>query len=1012
MKKTILTLLIIILIILILAPFLGYLYINKILLPKRIKPQLIKIIRETTDANATIDEMFLTPAGNIIFKNFRLSALDSDKQIFLFGQLLLKTDYKRLLLVITRKHPAILLNAGLSGLRINAEDLEVSGELNLTAKISPNFADWTSSDYEGILTLSEFAIKNIPKINSLKNIGGKISFNKNKILSEDLRGFIAGIIPLTLDISVEDYLKDPNITLQLNTLDLNIACNLLKTQNNILLNKLTARLGASMLTIHGTIKNITSPEVYLTANLDANLNTLSALPLGQDYLQNINLSGQVKAEGTLSGPLSNLDQLKLSLLFSSSNITIDKFLLEDIKISALIKDKKLTIDEVSANIFNGKLSGTAGIDLTAKLLPYAVNLSIASFEISNFTPKTNANTNDLTGKLNADLKITGNISQLDKINIISNFLLDKIYYNAHPLPELLVNADVILKGDELEIKNFTAQQSETKIALKGEIKNLTQSCNARLAANINLPLNDLDNLPEDFNKSIRPLQLAGKINSDLEILGFLKNPKLLIINAKTTSAQIKIMQHELNNFALDTELKNFILNVTKCSAAFYDGDLVTRLSIDLNNKALPLEGTLSLKGINIKSYREQNSPPQSELSGDLSAELIFKGTVLPKQDLTLQCAINAPDLAYKNTSIPAVNIDTRLELKNNLLRIETLTVKSDDLIIDAQGQIPDILNPNAEISTRLTLPLELLAQFLPAPAGQSPLTLNGTINGTADISLPIGDPLMISLNAHLLSPQITINQILLSNLSTDIHMQEKLLKIAPLDFVIAKGKTNAAFSASFTADSFPYTLNVKLENLDLNQLIQQVNPATKQLSGIINATANLTGRGPDQNNIQGNVAINLADAQLYNIDLFKIIGALIGVQSLDRFDVTRGQATFKIANSVAETNDLVISGEELGFSAIGTIGFNQQVDMLASIKAPPGIASIIPKNLLDIYLTDVNGNLFTKVKITGLITNPAVGLTIDKQHLENVIEKTIKNKIEDKLKGAIFKNLPILPRAK
>ncbi|WP_111709675.1 AsmA-like C-terminal region-containing protein [Lutibacter citreus] len=247
---------------------------------------------------------------------------------------------------------------------------------------------------------------------------------------------------------------------------------------SVQLNNFEAKTGKSDLKMNGTIENLigfvlNNEDIKGDFNLNSNT---------------FNLNDFMDAETNEKTPQNtNKEQLKIpsfldcTINATASNVIYDNLTLKNVKGILVIKDEKADLKNLSSDIFNGNIIMNGNVSTKTKTPTFAFNMDIKNFDIAqSFTQLELFNAlapiaKILNGKLNSDLKFSGNLNDdltpnLATIsgNALSELLTSKnTFKNSKALSLLGSNLDFINLNDiDLEKIKTSISFENGKVSIK------------------------------------------------------------------------------------------------------------------------------------------------------------------------------------------------------------------------------------------------------------------------------------------------------------------------------------------------------------------------------------------------------------------------------------------------------------------------------------------------------------------------------------------------------------------
>lgn len=177
------------------------------------------------------------------------------------------------------------------------------------------------------------------------------------------------------------------------------------------LQKFEAKTGKSDININGVLENFYG-YMFNNQNLKGNFNMSSNQLAVSDFMTT---ETPAKDDQKPSEAMKIPAFLDVTLNAKANTVLYDNLTLKDVSGKLIIKDEKVTLDNVKTNIFGGQIGLNGNVSTKTTVPTFAMNLDLKSVNISetftqldmmkNIAPIANV----INGKLNSTIKLSGNL---------------------------------------------------------------------------------------------------------------------------------------------------------------------------------------------------------------------------------------------------------------------------------------------------------------------------------------------------------------------------------------------------------------------------------------------------------------------------------------------------------------------------------------------------------------------------------------------------------------------------
>ena len=272
----------------------------------------------------------------------------------------------------------------------------------------------------------------------------------------------------------------------------------------------------------------------------------------------------------------------------------------------------------------------------------------------------------------------------------------------------------------------------------------------------------------------------------------------------------------------------------------------------------------------------------------------------------------------------------------------------------------------------------------PTPANSKPQPAGKQKSGPAPAKQPsVVDTLT---GAGTLSAKtIKAQDIVLTNVQTDVKLNKGVIELQPLSADLFGGKGNGALTLDVRPATPLCSLNAKLAGVDTNSLLSAVSSVKNTLYGTLAADANvnfaLTSSAELARTLNGTLGFNVTNGELKNVNILNEIskvGKFVGAapaQNGSGTKLSKLSGTFDIRNGVATTNNLVATLSEGSLAANGSLNLaNQGINMHVNAVLAGGTSKAVGGTNIGGYLSTAlannKGELVIPAIVTGTLAHP------------------------------------------
>ncbi|MFH1753878.1 MAG: AsmA-like C-terminal region-containing protein, partial [Candidatus Omnitrophota bacterium] len=369
------------------------------------------------------------------------------------------------------------------------------------------------------------------------------------------------------------------------------------------------------------------------------------------------------------------------------------------------------------------------------------------------------------------------------------------------------------------------------------------------------------------------------------------------------------------------------------------------------------------------------------------------GIVYMLEGALTELDIDEPECSLSLSS-ENINVDGKLIIKEDLIKIERVSGKIGSSPIKIMGDVKDISSsPSANLYCEARLELSDLARFASGPgltggsfepAGQCVIAAfyNGSLKNISEAEAD----LKISSN------EIAFGDIRLDDLYIDLKMREGLIKSHRLTMRPYTGLLSGTFQLDANDTAKPFSAEFALKDADLKGLSDDIKLKDNRFSGLLSSKFSIGGSLVSTDSMQGDGWITITDGWLWELPLLGGVTKLLRMPNLKTIVFQEAAGNFSIKNNRLSTDDLTFYGENVNIRGQGYLDFDGNLDFVLDTDIKQGLAEgdSDRAKITNILLSQA-GNYFGRVKVGGTLKDPEYKLA----------PKPVKELFDKKIRGLL-----------
>ncbi len=421
-------------------------------------------------------------------------------------------------------------------------------------------------------------------------------------------------------------------------------------------------------------------------------------------------------------------------------------------------------------------------------------------------------------------------------------------------------------------------------------------------------------------------------------------------------------------------------------------------SVDLNTESESVALStvqLALLGLDISAEVEPFS-----YAGDITPVAAIQVDAFSLRNLMQRLDIEAPETTDP-TALGKVTIDATAKVTSTAIALTDLTMVLDDTTFAGELSIPQGSDDIYRI--------DLSADSIDLDRYMAPVVEGSASNDSAEVPVEIPVEMIRLMNArgNLTLDGVHLSGLQFENVTLGLSTDDGVLRLHPFSATLFDGQYQGDIQIDASGDTPVMSANERIEGVQLGALAMAMFDQDN-ITGTINGTFKLGGRGADlgaiQRNLGGNISLELIDGAYEGTDVWhelrKARAALRQEEAPEanlpaRTPFSEVSASGPVVNGVFANEDLLVElpfMQLTGEGSVNLVAATVDYRMSARVFDKP---EFIGEDVTADELKDFTKTVIP-MRVTGPLTSPSI-----KPDVEKLLQDRVRKEVEDKLKDAL-----------
>ena len=603
-------------------------------------------------------------------------------------------------------------------------------------------------------------------------------------------------------------------------------------------------------------------------------------------------------------------------------------------------------------------------------------------------------------------------NQAGKMASNGNLKLQDLVLRGTQIPyPITANYDVTddLTNDVIHIAKGNIQLGSTPLDITGDVN--TKPTPSQLNLNVkasNVSISEAAQLASAMGMAFAPgMTINGNLNADVHAQGAANQPALngnlevknLSAKGKDLPTPVNVNQVTLNLTPQQIRSNQFTANAGSTNLAVQFGLAQYTSPSPVVDATLRTAGAKIEELINIAKAYGVTAVDGMSGTGTVNLDVHATGPLKNASALNFNGTGQVQNATLKMPTLtkPLGLRNANLRFTQNSAVLENLAASLGQSNFSGNLTMRNFSAPQVQFALaadKLNV-TELQEITSPQPAPANKRAANGGWDVVPPAEAANAPPSMLSNmsgSGTLNVGSILYDQLLLSNVKSNVNLDHGIIKMAPLTSQIYGGQQSGSITVDARRTPMAFNVATQLSKVDANKLLSSVSSVKNTLYGLLGLNGQTSFSAVSSNDIartlNGNLSLNLNNGKIMGVDLINQLADigkfLAGRRPANAFtNIAKLSGTFNIRNGVAQTNDLQADIEGGNLAAQGLVGLadeslNMHLTAVLSKQFSQTVGGTGIGGMMNTALANNKGELVIPVIVTGTFTHPTFAPDLQK----------------------------------
>ena len=194
---------------------------------------------------------------------------------------------------------------------------------------------------------------------------------------------------------------------------------------------------------------------------------------------------------------------------------------------------------------------------------------------------------------------------------------------------------------------------------------------------------------------------------------------------------------------------------------------------------------------------------------------------------------------------------------------------------------------------------------------------------------------------------------------------------------LAGGAVTADYHLRTDEPQSPFTVQCRLDNVGLGQLIREAGSRSKLFEGRLQGNLLASGLSDDPESRRATGTIQLLNARVKDFPIFRMLGEMLRIEDLSHLEFKQARLDYRLDGTVLQVDPLVLFSNDLQITAQGKyLTDDDRLDLHARLTVDEAVSRQLPSSVLQQFQPDADapGSRFIDFDVTGPASKPNTNL--------------------------------------
>lgn len=191
---------------------------------------------------------------------------------------------------------------------------------------------------------------------------------------------------------------------------------------------------------------------------------------------------------------------------------------------------------------------------------------------------------------------------------------------------LSLRSDFGINRHMVNFSNFSGEYFNSKFSVQGTLNtSVPEALEAEARGALDIALEDMQGILKKYKVQLEEINPSGKVHAKFDFSGNINDFKSCAVNAEFSGSSVSAYGLKANDFFFNYTQKDGLIDVPLARLSLYDGAIEATAKMNLNSDNLPYWLDTNIRGVKLEKLKADTKAKDKDIAGTIQAQFKLNG---------------------------------------------------------------------------------------------------------------------------------------------------------------------------------------------------------------------------------------------------------------------------------------------------------------------------------------------------------------------------------------------------